>query len=1005
MASSGTLTFGRDKVWVQAVGGYRDNFYWDFRWTSTKIGSGQTQINWSLVTHGRERPENVSYTHVRTKAKFVANYNGSDYIIYQTSTSDSSGELIYYTQDIQKTGSFIVQHSSNGSGSFTIKSYLDKIYEVISPTNDGCLSPTQTVNLDANYPYTACGAPTSVSISATNGYVAPETSFTISWSGATDGNSNKIKEYSIEWYSGNTLIGSTTSTSTSCSPTAPSTSKLARGSTLTCRVKTIGTVSGYDSSWKDSSNSIKINNLPGKPTVTADKTILTSFDTGTTLTVTVGTDGDSSQTKTVWYSTSPSGTKTQVTTNTITKSNGTHYFWTYDGLEYSTATSIVIQKNTKPTVSLTTSGSTLASVNSVSNASYVIKLNITKQDGNTTLGTNNTYNYYLYYGNSLNSLTNNISLGKNITAITDVRTKLAGKFESSGLYYKIGIIRNDGIENSDIAYGSTYYITKIPSIVSVKNKSYTENKVFNNSENYFGKNLYFIFEKDAGYTQCKVNTTNPYQATFNLTTNSDDTRGICEQNFPGGAHSLRITISYPDGLTYTYPNTISKIRIYSFNENTFNNLKGPSQIKVYGNSTAYIEGFSISGTGTFNWADYGFSGDSTSILNNAKFTIGYNSKYGTTQTGLVYVSSGSNDTTIYFKMLRSKMYNALPTSFSDKNLKYEGVSIKISFTNEFDDQHEVETKTFSIDYQEKPTVTNWNLYGFTTALSSKNYYLKEKTNLMLGGKFSSYNTNPKIRLQFKREGTSEWVNYIADFALEMSGTLTQDQPYVYEFANLRLLKTIEKITENYNGEFRLLIVNGNNNSLYTESNTTIAAKFRLHKEAEAKINSFNFIEATKTFNYEASVTNGVASNDNYFKTSITRIVEYRNPGAQNWTTLSNYSDSSQTIGADFPSGDAIIVRIKVVTTGYIYGENSDKTTYTSYSNEVTVYNTLPTVSYRKNKIGINTSQIDSSESDTIVYISGYQTKNKLYFVFGDKVCTLNLENGQLDGFKLDGGTW
>lgn len=1003
--ASGVLTFGRDKVWADNA--WRDNFYWDFRWTSTQTGvPGQTRVDWSLVAHGREREGNYGYTQVRTRLEVIANYNGTDNSIYITKNEENNvGEVIYYTQNTQRTGSFIVQHDSAGNGSFTIKTYFSKIYEVISPINDGCLNPTQSVNLDINYPYTACGAPTSVTISAKDGYVAPETTFTISWSGATQGNgNNKIKEYFIEWYSGNTLIGSTTSTATSCSPTAPSTSKLTRGNTLTCRVKAIGTVSGYDSSWKDSSNSIKINNLPGKPTVTANKTILTSFDTEATLTITAGMDSDSSQTKTVWYSTSSSGTKTKITTNTIAKTNGTYYFWTYDGLEYSAATSIVIQKNTKPKVSLSTSGSVLESVNSVTDASYVIKLNIDKRNENTTLGTNNTYNYYLYYGNNINSLSNNINLGKNITTIADIRTKLAGKFESSGLYYKIGVVRNDGIESSDIAYSTTYYITKIPNIISIKNKSYTENKIFNNSEHYFGKKLYFIFEKDAGYTQCKVNSISPYQAAFNLITDSNSTKGMCEQNFPGGVHNLRITISYPDGISYTYSNVFSKTRIYSFNENTFNNLIGPLQIKVYGNSTKYIEGFSISGTGTFNWVDYGFSGDSKTILENAKFTIGYNSKYGAIQTGLVYVSDGSNNTTIYFKMLRSKMYNALPTSFSDKNIKYEGVSIKISFTNEFDDQHEVETKTFSIDYQEKPTIDNWDLYGFTTSLSSKNYYLKEKTNLMLGGKFYSYNTNPKIRLQFKREGSSEWINYIADFVLKMSGILTQDQPYVYEFTNLQFLKTIEKIVENYNGEFRLLIINGNNSSLYNESNAIIV-KFRQHKEAEAKINSFNFIEATKTFNYEASVINGIASNDTYFKTLITRTVEYRSPGVQNWTTLSNYSDDSQIISADFPGGDAIIVRIKVITTSYIYGEDFDKTTYTSYSNEITVYNTLPTISYRKNKIGINTSQIDNSQLDTIIYINGYQTKNKIYFVFGDKVCTLNLENGQMDGFQLNGGSW
>jgi hypothetical protein len=206
----------------------------------------------------------------------------------------------------------------------------------------------------------------------------------------------------------------------------------------------------------------------------------------------------------------------------------------------------------------------------------VIKLNITKRNENTTLGTNNTYNYYLYYGNSITSLSNRISLGEDVTTINDIRTKLSGKFESSGLYYKIGVIRKDGIEESDIAYSSVYYITKVPNIISIKNKSYTENTILDGSENYFGKKLYFTFEKDAGYTKCKVSTISSYQAAFNLTIDSNGNRGICEQDFPGGKHDLKITISYPDGIAYTYPNTISKIRIYSFNENTFNNLKGPS---------------------------------------------------------------------------------------------------------------------------------------------------------------------------------------------------------------------------------------------------------------------------------------------------------------------------------------------------------------------------------------------------------------------------------------------
>ncbi len=129
------------------------------------------------------------------------------------------------------TISFTVRRTNSGSGN-------------LLNIRDG-MSGTLTLNYNLNY--TACGAPTAVSVGANN--VAPSASVTLSWSGASAGTGNAITGYQI--YRATSAAGtysllntvSTSAGSGSVAVAAPTSS----GSSYYYKVLTVGTVSGYSS--------------------------------------------------------------------------------------------------------------------------------------------------------------------------------------------------------------------------------------------------------------------------------------------------------------------------------------------------------------------------------------------------------------------------------------------------------------------------------------------------------------------------------------------------------------------------------------------------------------------------------------------------------------------------------------------------------------------------------------------------------------------------------------
>ena len=68
--------------------------------------------------------------------------------------------------------------------------------------------------------------------------------------------------------------------------------------------------------------------------------------------------------------------------------------------------------------------------------------------------------------------------------------------------------------------------------------------------------------------------------------------------------------------------------------------------------------------------------------------------------------------------------------------------------------------------------------------------------------------------------------------------------------------------------------------------------------------------------------------------------------------------------------------------------------YYTYSNVLTVYGDLPTVSYRPNQVGINTPDV-AADSSAVVIISKYNTKDRVVLNNGSSNIIIDLTNKRI----------
>lgn len=955
---------------------------------------------------------------------------GSDdcYIKIGTQEVSWTGPNLYSTITGQTTTlgtkTITVTHDSNGT--FTGKTFLIRyrfnatygtttMYYI---TNYG-MAGSNTINLDPRY--SACTAPTTISAS---GAVTPSGSFTVSWSGASGGTNNSINGYDIYYRIASSATNPTTSSytgmkSVSSTATSGSTSitlrNATRGYIVVCGVVTKGTAgSSFYSSIK-TGGSVTVNQIPNAPTLNKSSQTIASTTTNFTVTATAGAANAGSSNTSVWYSINSDKTgiakyTSALTMNPSAGSSLTYYFWTWDGLEYSSSsTSITITKNTKPTIEFKagTSVSTFTALDFVASGNFLgwadlITPSITTNKGGTVTRVVE-LNRYATYTSSTDSRANTFSANttyslanetlsssatnKSMSSVAPydaIKNKYGATLSNSYTYYawRIKYVLTDSYESSDAVYfpasNKWYAIPTMPAITVTSATPMYKTATFS-----------LINESSANLSVIVTATINSTSvALTSSTSTSGTTRTVTANltNAPASEASVVFTISYLKG-------GVTKSRSV-----TVGARKTPGSLGNLSISRDTVKPFSESDDIVFSatWPFIGSDIDSyVADYNISSINIAFSNSGGSaTRSGTVTKDGSFLKVTIG----ANSIYDwTSPWGITS----YAGVysfTAKISITSDYGETFTSGTQTFKLNFNEPISglkITNFyrvystssltSMYsppatpGGTATMDSIGFAQNNVGCIALS--YSGYTRDTcTVEVYFdgsviktytiSNSGQTGHGSYIIDHAPTVSSEK-------FTIPEITKVKTPVKIVVTNNYGSSTFEIDGGMNTV--RQTTPIMALTSLEID-------------NNEFSGRLTISDlGVSSNGQTNPYAVSDGSSLYSGAFSVTGTGSSYTFSGVArTGTDFDSKSLTLRFTSKVT---IYSNSSTSTTTSSknyYLNYITVYKASPTVAYRKNAIGINTS---SPKSGAALDVHNSSTTSNVYFQGLNALWTFNIESG------------
>ncbi len=874
--------------------------------------------------------------------------------------------------------------------------------------------------------------------------VEPKTQVYFSWSGANGGINNPIWGYQLFYAEGYwpnessydskyELSAGESQTWITVGSSGGVAQESSRGKTCYIALKAIGTVSGYDSDLAYASI-CQINTRPSTPSGQVSSNIVPSTGGEVTFYLTPGSDKDN-QNYTVWgFKNGGDAFLVESGHKEVIKENTNFKFYTWDGLAYSVdSLNFNITVNQKPEiVSVDYPQVSLKSDLLLTEAGRSMKyvLNATPSNIQTNK-TSVTYKYYIRYGKydqiDYNSYTDS---SIELFQLNDVRQKIG-----LSKWYKIGIKANDGVEDSNIYWfpagdkpnniwdENTYCIPSPPKLLGMYNQYDNKNLPGANKEHFY-RNVRFVFTYDEGFNQIsKVVCINGQQESMaSLHTLIHDSRGyvqdiIAPEGLIGGQrYKFKITFRQVISNNETYGITLEtpelmRVPTISLTKLTIdiNAFKPYSQLEL---KTA-IKINKWFAENTVPYSDY-------SLIQGQCFKFGLNANSYTDASGLLTNPVLSGDY-ITFEVNHSTLYSNLPEGLNKNGSNR--IYLIFNIVNAFGVKSRRSIEII-VDYRE-PCVAKNNalLVGNTdfmdlNELKGANKFLKEGMPMFYSGTILSYNGIPSIQIQIKRSNQDEWQNYGSPFELD-SGTMVPEpgQPTEYSITKHIIIDKIgEIIPKEYTSSFQILVTNQANISISKQIYENI--KVCGHTQANIVANNiiYEVVEDTHTFKSLYSCDNlGVINTG----TTLAVQLEYRLINqADVWRNIAYPTSLDTFLGTYKPANfintesdknawNAVVARFKVTTINSLtLKKDTFKTEKITYSNEIIVYNLVPTVSYRKNYLGVNIKDLTKFNNDAVLAVSEYTDRSKIYlFSAKNGIRTIDINTGEMDNFTIDGGEW
>lgn len=245
------------------------------------VGSGPTVIY--TITYTKSRPSNTQMKYnfsISCALGSSGSYIGSGYALLCTMTVNGASAQVRIKANDNDTWEGTIPRVKTVSvtcTSTTGNATQGVNFKVISDgrmalTSSGIINNSSYTVLSSPLLITACGAPTACSLNPT----VSETTSVLSWSGAKAGTNNAISAYEIQYSEstnnsswGNWITGTTVS-STATNGSYAVTASGTRGNYRRYQVRTRGAAgASYYSGWKVSTNSVRKNTAPIKPSSVA----------------------------------------------------------------------------------------------------------------------------------------------------------------------------------------------------------------------------------------------------------------------------------------------------------------------------------------------------------------------------------------------------------------------------------------------------------------------------------------------------------------------------------------------------------------------------------------------------------------------------------------------------------------------------------------------------------------------------------------------------------------
>ena len=870
--------------------------------------------------------------------------------------------------------------------------------------------------------WTNCTAPSRVS-STSSSVITPGT-LSVNWTEGTSGVDNAIKNYTVywlvsstsgqlpttSWYSGKEVISGL-----SYSIPIP---ENYRGQYISVKVQSNAT---YNSPISNDYISRSVNSLPNSPSTSFTSKTIPSTQASVTITnISPGNLNFGSKSGSVYWARTSDGNREvvsgkEITDNTLGDlkqgSSKYYYFWTYDGLEYSSSPTIVtITKNIKPTITvdITSSKNSIVKVENseISNVLETIKFNVTAQNkacyytlkilrgvgaDEKTLYTLKSDSYLSGSGNSDTPSFNIRSLGL-----------------SEGDFY-FHFACNDSIESGDSIIkdngGKKYYSPALPTFSNnTTYNQFSESKVPGTNSTDFYQKLRFISSHYDSYLYDN--------GIFRLDTSSNETisytvsKSTSSENPPKKIfYDLNITSDLVSGQTYDFfptlqmagltssalisrrrtpaldptPSSGSILYIKPFTDgwNKAEDKPATSSKKI-----SISKGSFVGGTLDDSFYNY-YNIDKNSKWWKSEILISNNQKIDIST--LPKKDSISGD--YYernFSITGSTFFNKIPSGVSKTGTLT--CALKNTITNRFGQTISKQSSIVTLDFNENPEIIN------ISKTANNTDYLYEDGTLQLEYKYRTYSKN-KISYSYliNRNDGNGVVTY-GDI-----GTNEDLTPPV--FGTGRLLSEIVNI--------KIGEITGSgpcifNIRFYDGNSTSYDTKFNISCKRIRFVNpTISFEKAT----YNKEGTNSYSVNCQYFISDygydLNQLDDKIFSIDKEILTLNLSKKESIT-----PStGDAVfhpdkeIIDLEIgrltLTTTIIY--NGHPITKISTSNDLIIYGITPTIAYRQNHLGINTSTL---QNDSVLTIAPTSGRKIIYLQKYGSTDTfkINLATGALEGF-------